>query len=681
MPQAPTTTHEFLTLIRKSGILAPEKLAGGFDSALPEDPHQAAALLVAEGVVTKFQALQLLAGRHKGFRIGTYRILDLLGRGGMGAVYLAEHLALQRKVALKILVPGKDDDQKLALERFLREARSVAALDHPNIVRIFDVASHNSVPYLVMEYVEGETLQHLIDTRGAIPYSLAVYYVAQAAAGLQHAYEKGLVHRDIKPGNLIRDKSETIKILDMGLARSSSSADMLTAQMDNGAVVGTADFIAPEQALNNPIVDIRADIYSLGATFFSLVIGKPPFMGNTTQKLLQHQLRSAPSLLSCDATLPAELSQVVAKMLAKKPEERFQTPAEVIAALSPWLANNTLIPVGWTGAKPAEFETLKTPRSFTGRTHSGLQLPTAGEMSELGQFQGSEAEMDTGAMAASITSRDAKRTSPVPSTKRRSIWVLVGGLFLAVVAGLSLASWLVHNRESIPDKEETQAKPETPAQQESASETARGDVALAVKPSEAKLADPLPPPVERVLYQFDAAQQLPFRIRQGMVLDLKDPNKKLVKIISQTGPGEPPARWKARCWNVDSEMDYFVESVDGKNALGIHNDRAPASAMLFTPPFDCQTSLCRLKFEYQAPLKDRKFVVKFKPADTRLAWEVATPPITVNNVWRVEDLTVDLKGARSGYFEFHNSDPNPRAPLRLHSLTITELKSTGAEVP
>ncbi len=153
----------------------------------------------------------------------------------------------------------------------------MAALDHPNIVRIFDVARHNKLPYLVMEYVEGETLQHTIDNEGAIPYATAVEYVAQAAAGLQHAHEKGLVHRDIKPGNLIRDKSDTIKILDMGLARSANASDMLTAHMDNGAVVGTADFIAPEQALSNPSVDIRADIYSLGGNFIlpSSSAGRP----------------------------------------------------------------------------------------------------------------------------------------------------------------------------------------------------------------------------------------------------------------------------------------------------------------------------------------------------------------------------------------------------------------------
>src|SRR5262249_24081059 len=171
----------------------------------------------------------------------------------------------------------------------------------------------------------------------------ATDYIAQAAAGLQHAHERNFVHRDIKPGNLILDKSGTVKILDMGLARSADAQDRLTERLDNGAVVGTADFIAPEQALNQPNIDGRADIYSLGATFFALLVGKPPFEGNTTQKLLQHQLRSTPKVAWVDSALPKGLSAVVARMLAKKPADRYQIPAEVIAALSPWLGNSSRV--------------------------------------------------------------------------------------------------------------------------------------------------------------------------------------------------------------------------------------------------------------------------------------------------------------------------------------------------
>ena len=204
MPVAPSTTAELLDLIRRSGIASPTQLATAGAAELPDDPREAISILVHKDVITQFQAQQLMQGRHKGFRLGQHIILDQIGRGGMGAVYLAEHQELHRKVAIKVLVIGKDDDARLAAERFLREARAAAALDHPNIVRIFDVSRHNDVPYLVMEYVEGETLQQILDRDGAIPYGAAADAVAQAAAGLQHAHEKGFVHRDIKPGNLMR---------------------------------------------------------------------------------------------------------------------------------------------------------------------------------------------------------------------------------------------------------------------------------------------------------------------------------------------------------------------------------------------------------------------------------------------------------------------------------------------
>lgn len=266
MPVAPASPVDLLELISRSGIATAEALAEAApDGTLPADPRKAAAVLMQKGVITRFQAQQLLQGRHKGFVLGPYVVLDLLGRGGMGAVYLAKHTDLHRKVAVKLLVPVRDTDQKLAYERFIREARSAAALDHPNIVRLFDVSRYNDVPFLVMEYVDGETLQQILDRSGPLPPSHAADAIAQAAAGLQHAHERNFVHRDIKPGNLIRDRFGSVKILDMGLARSFEDPDhKLTETLDSGAVVGTADFISPEQALNAPNIDIRSDIYSLG---------------------------------------------------------------------------------------------------------------------------------------------------------------------------------------------------------------------------------------------------------------------------------------------------------------------------------------------------------------------------------------------------------------------------------
>ena len=333
----PATANEFLDLVRKSRVLDEEKFLEAFpdDSDLPADPRECAFALVKADLLTQFQASQLLAGKFRGFVLGPYKLLKPLGRGGMGVVYLAEHRELGRKVALKILDEGKADVDDVVLGRFLREARAAAALDHPNIVRIFDVGQHGKVRYLVMEYVDGKTLEALLVKGGPMGLSRSVDYISQAAAGLQHAYEKGFIHRDIKPSNLMLTLDGTVKILDMGLARSlSDPKDKLTEQFEEeGAVMGTVDYMSPEQAVYGSRQDIRSDIYSLGATFFALVTGKPPFKGSTTQKLAQHQMKDAPVLADSDKTVPPGISAVVAKMLAKKPEDRFQSGREFAEAL------------------------------------------------------------------------------------------------------------------------------------------------------------------------------------------------------------------------------------------------------------------------------------------------------------------------------------------------------------
>ena len=342
---APTSTEELIDLIRKSGVVPSDKLERFVTEQidLSSAPNKTVNLFVQRKLLTNFQAKLLIAGRFRGFRIGQYLMQDQLGKGGMGAVYLGVHETLRRQAAIKVL---PKDGNKLAVERFLREARAAAALDHPNIVRMHDVGCEGTLHYLVMEYVEGQTLERLVNAGGPLSTQLALEYVAQVASGLQHAYEKGFIHRDIKPSNLILGNDGTVKILDMGLARSFAADDQLTAMLDQGAVVGTADYISPEQAMNDPKVDIRTDIYSLGATFFSILTGRPPFDGPTASKLLQHQMKEAPSLTLSDKTIPKALAQVVTKMMAKKPADRYQTPADVIAALEPWLIDTPSLLAG-----------------------------------------------------------------------------------------------------------------------------------------------------------------------------------------------------------------------------------------------------------------------------------------------------------------------------------------------
>ncbi len=383
---AAPTQASFLDLALKSRLVTDAQVNALFpDEADRQNPQAVADGLVKAGLLTRYQAQMIQAGKHRGFFLGPYKILKPLGQGGMGTVFLAEHTSLSRKVAVKVLPPDKAKD-KLTLERFNREARAAAALDHPNIVRLHDISQGNGVHFLVMEYVEGTDLQSLMGQTGPLHYAQAAQYVAQAAAGLHHAHEKGFIHRDVKPANLMLTKvGGGIKILDMGLARSfTDSKDALTANLAEGDIAGTVDYLSPEQAMNQPL-DERSDIYSLGATFYSLVAGHPPFKGTTAQKLMQHQLKEPPSVsLKLSGRVPQALSDVISKMMAKKPSERFQSAADVVDALGPWL------PVPTTGSiitDPSVATPMPSARS-SGRTQpirksSRMQVPVgSGEESE-----------------------------------------------------------------------------------------------------------------------------------------------------------------------------------------------------------------------------------------------------------------------------------------------------------
>lgn len=342
---APATVPEFLDLVRKSGLVPANKidelLSRHVTTSNPQSVDQAAAQLVRDAQLTYFQAKQIKFGRYKRFTIGSkYRLLELIGAGGMGAVYLCEHTLMKRLVALKVLPTEKLDDQS-NLERFYREARAVAALDHPNIVRAYDIDQYDKLHFLVMEYVDGHSLQEIV-ARYALEKKLfdpvrAAYYIAQAAIGMQHAHELGMVHRDIKPGNLLLDRTGVIKVLDMGLARFfNKQQDSVTEKYDDKCVLGTADYLAPEQAVTN-IVDVRADIYSLGGTFYFMLSGQTPFPdGTIAAKLVAHQTREPQTVESVRSDVPAGILAVLRKMMAKRPEDRYQQPYEVAEALAEW---------------------------------------------------------------------------------------------------------------------------------------------------------------------------------------------------------------------------------------------------------------------------------------------------------------------------------------------------------
>jgi serine/threonine protein kinase len=331
----PDCLDSFLDLVRKSGLLTDEQLAALDYSELPHDPEAAAEELIRRALLTTFQARHLLAGRFRGLLVDQYRVKRPIGKGGMGLVYLAEHLTLSRQVAIKILRTDLLDSPGVR-ERFAREGRAIAALNHPNIVRLYDVGTDRNTHYLIMEYVEGRSLEALLRQRGRLPVQEAVGYAVQVAEGLRHAHERGVVHRDIKPANLLLDPAGTIKILDMGLARFHhvDNTDNLTERI-GGGILGSPDYIAPEQASQQ--FDARTDVYSLGATLYALLTGEPPFSGRSiAEKLISH--RSLPVIPPHHRNpgIPRELSMVVLRMMAKNPADRYQTPAEVVKALRPF---------------------------------------------------------------------------------------------------------------------------------------------------------------------------------------------------------------------------------------------------------------------------------------------------------------------------------------------------------
>ncbi|CAN5449584.1 hypothetical protein BH11PLA2_BH11PLA2_28360 [soil metagenome] len=338
----PATVPEFLDVIRKSGLvnedrLQPELNRWGTDIAAPTTPEQASSVLMQAGLITKFQARQFKLGRYKRFTIaGKYRLLELLGVGGMGAVYLCEHVFMKRLVAIKVLPIEKLTDPS-NLDRFYREARAVAALDHPNVVKAYDIDKADNLHFLVMEYVDGTSLQEIVARYGMIDPIRAAQYIAQAAVGMHHGHLLSLVHRDIKPGNLLLDRTGVIKLLDMGLARFfDDKDDNLTAKYDDNCVLGTADYLAPEQAISN-VVDIRADIYALGGTFYFMLTGVSPVPeGTVAAKLVFHQTQQPKPVTEFRKDVPPGMLAVLTKMLKKKPAERYQTPMEVAEALAEW---------------------------------------------------------------------------------------------------------------------------------------------------------------------------------------------------------------------------------------------------------------------------------------------------------------------------------------------------------
>ncbi len=312
---------------------------------------------VQTNALTLWQAQQLLAGRTSGFKVDRFVLMNLIGQGGMGRVYLARDTRLNRHVALKILAPERINNTR-AIARFQREARVGAQLQHENLVRVYDFGEFNGRFFLVMEYIEGKTTGAFIQEQGPMPPATAVRLVRQIALGLEHAHRKGLIHRDVNPYNILVTHDGTAKLADLGLAIEVADEERVTRE---GATVGTFDYVSPEQARHSHAADIRSDIYSLGCTLYHMIAGQVPFPSpSLPEKLFGHQALEPTPLNQLVPGLPEGLIEVVRRMMRKSPDQRYATPIEVAQALEPFVDE----PAGVTGrVDAARFFAQPEPQS------------------------------------------------------------------------------------------------------------------------------------------------------------------------------------------------------------------------------------------------------------------------------------------------------------------------------
>ncbi|XZE55438.1 serine/threonine protein kinase [Planctomycetaceae bacterium SH139] len=336
------TTERFLEIVEKSRLAnaaalekSLDRLRQAHEGQLPA-AREVAKHLCTAGLLTEWQVEKLISGKYKGFFLGRYKLLGHIGTGGMSNVYLAEHTRMHDRRAIKVL-PRRRVNDATYLARFQLEAKAIASLNHPNIVRAFDIDNDGDLHYIVMEYVDGDDLQVIVRREGPMEIARAVGYIRQAADGLQHAHDTGLIHRDVKPANLLVDSRQRVKILDLGLALFTVQDDDSLTVVNNENVLGTADYLAPEQARNSHEVDHRVDMYGLGCTLYFMLTGHPPFNdGTLAQRIAMHQTTMPKSIRQERAEVPGELEGICVKMMQKDPKYRYQSMRALIEAIDRW---------------------------------------------------------------------------------------------------------------------------------------------------------------------------------------------------------------------------------------------------------------------------------------------------------------------------------------------------------
>jgi serine/threonine protein kinase len=298
-----------------------------------------AAMLVEMGVLTAYQADQLKSGRRK-LSLGPYMVTDWIAQGGMGQVFKAVHEMMGREVAIKVLPLSKSTPE--AISKFNREIRTQAQLDHPNLVRAYDAGHDGNVYYLVTEYVPGTDLRRLVRNEGKLTMQQAAQIISQAALGLEHAHERGLIHRDVKPGNILVTPKGMAKVSDLGL---SGWLDEGQNDPRAGKVVGTPDYLSPEQIKTPHKITTASDIYSLGCTLYYAITGKVPFPGGTAAEKARRHCEDTPwHPRRFNADVSEEFVEIIADMMEKEPEDRIPSAAQVVARLEPWAGQTEALP-------------------------------------------------------------------------------------------------------------------------------------------------------------------------------------------------------------------------------------------------------------------------------------------------------------------------------------------------
>ncbi|QDV70070.1 Serine/threonine-protein kinase PknB [Rosistilla carotiformis] len=357
-----TTTRDFVRRLRRSELMELDSLRKSLAAIqtkhggqLPEDVKVLAEDLIGGGAITQWQAKNLLSGRWKGFFLGKYKLLRQLGVGGMSAVFLAEHAVMRRRVAIKVL-PRRRLSNPLNLSRFQQEARTCAMLNHPNVVQVIDFDRVDDQHFMVMEFVDGMDLQRLVQQQGPLRLHRVLEYLRCSASGLQHAHERGIIHRDIKPLNILIHRDGVLKISDLGLARLRYDEDPSLSGETPG-VLGTADYVAPEQIRASHLADGRSDLYSLGCTLYFMLTGRAPFAQGTVQeRIARHQTMPPPDPRKLRSDCPTELAEICMRLMAKSPEDRYPTATLLLQAIDrvQWNFTSSGVPISIPEHSPQE---------------------------------------------------------------------------------------------------------------------------------------------------------------------------------------------------------------------------------------------------------------------------------------------------------------------------------------